>query len=195
MNTYSFPILSYVYRLDHPVTGEFYIGYRCRNIKLGIPPELDIGIKYPTSSRYVKHRVKEFDITIVAEFFNVTDAYDHEQLLIHELWGNPKMLNKVCYHGKKRFDTAGTKRGPPSPETSAKRSASMMGLKRGPRPAETNLKQSIGMMGKNTAKWSVERVAERAGKRKFTNGTVNKFFRLGSEPVGWVIFNRKQLSS
>lgn len=162
MNTYSFPILSYVYRLDHPDTGEFYIGYRYQNVKLGIPPELDIGITYPTSSKYVKYRVKEFDITIVAEFFKVTDAYDHEQLLIHESWGNPKMLNRVCFHGKKRFDMAGvtgTKHRitePRSKEHNSKIGKSNRGKKRTDNQNKANAERNIG------TKQSAETIAKRA---------------------------------
>ena len=86
----------YVYRLDHPVSGEFYIGVRSAN---KFPSALDLGHKYFTSSKLVKPRFNEFKATIVAEFFDADAAYDFEQLLIHESWGNKSMLNKVCHYG------------------------------------------------------------------------------------------------
>lgn len=186
MNTYSFPILSYVYRLDHPDTGEFYIGYRYQNVKLGIPPELDIGIKYPTSSKYVKHRVKEFDVTIVAEFFNVTDAYDHEQLLIHESWGNPKLLNKVCYYGKKRFDMAGvtgTKHRitkPRSKEHNARIAASNRGKKRTESQNTANADRNRGT--KQSTETVMKRAASNRGKKRSEEACMNISESLKGRP-------------
>ena len=97
-------IYPYVYRLDHPVTGEFYIGYRCAN---KVPAEEDLGHKYFTSSKSVKSRFSEFNYHIVAEFFDKSSAYDHEQLLIAESWSDDLLLNKSCYSGKKKFARTG----------------------------------------------------------------------------------------
>lgn len=98
--------LSYVYRLDHPVTGEFYIGYRMKNVKKNIPSHIDFP-EYKTSSKNVKDRFNEFTWYIVAEFFDPKDAYDFEQLLIFENWSIVGRLNKHCTHGKERWDRAG----------------------------------------------------------------------------------------
>ena len=57
--------LPYVYRLDHPTTGEFYIGYRSANKK---PSHLDLP-EYKTSSKIVNPRFEEFNWIILAEFF------------------------------------------------------------------------------------------------------------------------------
>ena len=94
----------YVYRLDNPITNEFYIGYRKANL---VPAEKDLGTDYFTSAPIIKERFNEFQSTIIAEFFNPNDAYDHEQYLIYCDLGNPKMLNKSCFYGKQRFDTTG----------------------------------------------------------------------------------------
>lgn len=99
--------LPYVYRLDNILTNEFYIGYRSAN---KVPSHQDLGFKYFTSSKIVKSRFEEFNITIIAEFFNPQDAYDHEQYLIHCELGNSLMLNIRCFHGSNiRFNTLGKK--------------------------------------------------------------------------------------
>src|SRR3989304_2364230 len=101
MNIYtSTKVLPYVYRLDHPVTGEFYIGYRSAN---KTPSSEDLGILYFTSSKEASRRFNEFTITIIAEFFKKEDAYIFEQQLIHENWSNLLKLNKRCFHGSNNF--------------------------------------------------------------------------------------------
>lgn len=84
-------IYPYVYRGDHPITGEFYIGYRCANKH---PAETDLGVHYKTSSDIVKNRFCEFKWTIIAIFFTREDAYDFEQSLIKEEWDDPLILNQ-----------------------------------------------------------------------------------------------------
>jgi hypothetical protein len=96
----------YVYRLTHPVTGEFYIGSRTAN---KVCAELDLP-KYRTSSKYIKPRFDEFDWAILMEFSNPSCAYDYEQYMIHETWSDPLLLNKSChYQNKKRFHPLGIK--------------------------------------------------------------------------------------
>lgn len=91
MNIYpSTKAAPYVYRLDHPVTGEFYVGYRSAN---KTPSDQDI-LKYRTSSKYVKPRFDEFICTILAEFNDALDAYWFEQELIKSTWKHPLSLNK-----------------------------------------------------------------------------------------------------
>ena len=92
-------IYPYVYRLDNPITGEFYIGYRSANVE---PSNIDFP-KYKTSAPEVKATFNQFEWHIVAEFFNSDDAYDFEQQLIHENWDNPLILNGCCHYGKRRF--------------------------------------------------------------------------------------------
>ena len=88
-------IYPYVYQGTNPDSGEFYIGMRCAN---KLPSHKDLP-RYRTSSNTVKPRFDEFKWIIVAEFFTKEAAYDFEQELIHERWGHPLMLNKVCSVG------------------------------------------------------------------------------------------------
>ena len=73
----SMNIYPYVYRLDHPITGEFYIGYRSAN---KVPASEDLGIRYFTSSKTVKPRFHEFRFCIIAEFFDADVRAAHRQL-------------------------------------------------------------------------------------------------------------------
>jgi|LakMenE01Jun11ns_1017448.scaffolds.fasta_scaffold9959694_124 hypothetical protein len=119
---YQEPVLSYVYRLDNPTTGEFYFGFRKAN---KVPANQDLGIDYFTSSKTVEPRFQEFNYTIIQEFVDPLEAYDLEQFLIYQELKNPLMLNRRCHHGSKiRFTTSGKKQ---SEESNAKRSASAKG--------------------------------------------------------------------
>jgi len=93
----------YVYMCTHATTGEFYFGYREKNLKLGLPSDVDFP-KYQTSSKRVKPRFNEFEWKILAEFETGDDAYDFEQELINEHWDNPLLLNGAKnQRGNKRF--------------------------------------------------------------------------------------------
>jgi hypothetical protein len=86
-------ILSYVYKLTHKETYQFYIGSRT-STKQKLPADFDI-LKYKSSSKYVKELgFENFNIEIIAEFFDPKDAYDFEQNLIKENFKNPLILNK-----------------------------------------------------------------------------------------------------
>jgi len=102
-------IYPYVYRIDHP-SGEFYIGYRGTN---KVPAEADFGIRYKTSTKLLSYPFEEYTRTILAEFYlptGATDAYDFEQALVYEHWGDPGLVNKRCHHnGKTRFSRSGMK--------------------------------------------------------------------------------------
>ena len=158
--------LSYVYRLDNPVTGEFYFGFRKAN---KVPASQDLGIEYFTSSKYVEPRFHEFNYTIIQEFNDPFEAYDLEQFLIYQERKNPLMMNRRCHHGSKsRFSTIGTSC---SEESNAKRSASMKGRpmseehktkissankgkSKGPQSEEHKAKLSTANKGKSTSKQS-----------------------------------------
>ena len=129
--------LPYVYRLDNPITGEIYIGYREANKK---PSHEDLP-EYRTSSKYVGPRFEEFNWTILAEFFNGEDAYDFEQLSIHENWDNPLLLNRKCNYGKKRWKTDDHL----SEKTKLKMSATRKGV---PKSEETKIRMSKSAKGK-----------------------------------------------
>ena len=113
--------LPYVYRLDNPTTGEFYIGYREAN---KIPSHLDLP-KYKTSATEVKKNFGIFVWKILAEFPEGNDAYDYEQLSIFEEWDNPLLLNESCYHNKGKFKNT----SPHSQKTKDKISLSLTGKK------------------------------------------------------------------
>jgi len=85
-------VLPYVYKLTHKETNEFYIGVRYGNT---YPANLDLGIRYKSSSKVVKPRFGEFNYEVLAEFFDKEDAIDFEQHLIEENWSDPLILNKA----------------------------------------------------------------------------------------------------
>lgn len=102
MNIYSSDkILPYVYVCTHKVTGEFYIGYREAN---KTPSYIDLP-SYKTSSKKVHTDFENYNWVIVAEFFDGESAYDFEQMLIHENWEDPNLINENCHYGKSRFKT------------------------------------------------------------------------------------------
>ena len=156
---YQEPVLSYVYRLDHPTTKEFYFGFRKANI---VPASQDLGIEYFTSSEYVEPRFHEFNYTIIQEFVDPLDAYDLEQFLIYQELKNPLILNRRCHHGKEKQFTfsgknhsqetktkisaarKGVSKKPQTEEHKAKLSASLKGI---PQSAESNAKRSATMTG------------------------------------------------
>lgn len=113
---HSTKILPYVYLGTHRITGQYYIGYRAANT---VPSDQDI-FRYKTSSNTVKPQFNEFEWIIVAEFFDADSAYAHEQLLLHEVWGDPLLLNKWV-------GPLGGKRGQITDETRRKISESQTG--------------------------------------------------------------------
>lgn len=196
MNIYtSEKALPYVYRLDNPITGEIYIGYREAN---ELPSHLDLP-EYRTSSKYVEPRFEEFNRTIVAEFFIGTDAYDHEQLSIYENWDNPLLLNKQHYHGKKRWKTgicseetkskmSNTRKGvPKSAEHSAKISASLKGV---PKPPEQSARMSALHKGKII---SVEQRAKLSAANKGKKHSEETKAKIGASGKGKVISDESKL--
>lgn len=90
MNT---PILSYVYKLTHILTNQYYFGFRSANT---VPANLDLGIKYFSSSKTIKEiGFNNFKFEIIAEFFKKEDAYDFECELIRKHIDDPLNLNKA----------------------------------------------------------------------------------------------------
>lgn len=128
----------YVYMGTHKTTGHIYIGYREANT---VPSDIDLFI-YRTSSKIVRPNFDDYDWHVVAEFFAGDDAYDFEQQLIYENWGNSLLLNGYyCKpNGSKRF-----KKNVCLEETKLKISAKNKGKKR---TAEQNRVTSIIGKGK-----------------------------------------------
>jgi len=129
-------ILPYVYKLVHKETGQYYFGYRSKNVSLGLKSIDDLGIKYFTSSRIIRKDFDNYNFEVLAEFYDKKDAYDFEQELIREHWKHPLLLNKH-YHGedKDRWINTGH-----SEETKKK----MTGLKRSPEFSEYRSKVMKG---------------------------------------------------
>lgn len=162
MATYkSTRVMPYVYMCVHKDTNEFYIGSRTSR-KQSTPSDIDFP-QYKTSSAKVKHRFDEFNWFIVAEFFDRQDAYDFEQNLIFEHWGDPLCLNKFYTMGGKRMwgcDNLGRKhpnrkrskgwkrKTPMTIEHKEKLSLAKKGKKLGPCPQKANVGESNGMYGK-----------------------------------------------
>jgi len=112
----------YVYKLTHKITGQFYYGYREANI---CAAHDDIGVQYFTSSEKIHELgfnkfsdISHFNVEILSEFteadvinINIEDtpgdaAWDNEQDLIENSWGDPLLLNgNVCLResGRVRF--------------------------------------------------------------------------------------------
>lgn len=164
----------YVYQCVHKVTGEFYIGFRERNVKLNRFSHNDLPI-YRTSSKYVKSSFEEFDWIILAEFAEADDAYYFEQSLIYENWKNPLLLNRNCqFNGKARIKgnngIKGKKLGPYSEERRAKNSASQIGRKQGPHSAEHREKIGAAQRGiprkPHTEEWKIAHSAALIGLKK-----------------------------
>jgi hypothetical protein len=152
-------ILPYVYRLIHKETGHYYFGYRSKNVSLGVKSVDDLGIKYFTSSRIIRKSFHEYTFEVIAEFFTKDSAYDFEQELIREHWGNPMLLNKH-YHSDK---TGRWKNDGHSEETKKK----MRGIKRSPEFSEYRSKVMKGRApwNKGLTKETDPRVAEYAKHR------------------------------
>ena len=143
----------YTYKVENPLTGEFYIGYRSAN---KIPSHLDLPI-YKTSSKIVKPVFDKFTWVILAEFANGEDAYDFEQQMIYEEWGNPLILNKRCYHNGNKFVLHSH-----TEETKSKMSVAQK--LRGPVSDETRSKLSLSAKGRiphNKGKYSSEETKEK----------------------------------
>lgn len=132
----------YVYKGEHKVSREIYIGYREKNTDSGI----DDLVKYRTSSKKVNPIFDEFEWIVVAEFDNGNDAYDYEQKLIYEQWNNPLLLNKNCHYRQKRFkSTIGRFH---SDETKQKISDAHTGKKRKKFTKDTLKKMSLAQSGR-----------------------------------------------
>ena len=188
--------LPYVYRLDNPITGEIYIGYREAN---KLPSHEDLP-KYRTSSKYVEPRFEEFNWTILAEFFNGEDAYDFEQLSIHENWDNPLLLNRNCNYGKKRWKTddhlsektklkmSATRKGvAKTAEHSAKISASLKGI---PKPPEHSVRMSELHKGKTI---SLEQKAKNSEAHKGKILTEETKMKIGAGNKGKVMSDESKI--
>jgi hypothetical protein len=72
--------------------------------------EQDLGVNYFTSSIRVKNNFSEYDTEIVAYFVDQISAFEFENDLIKEHWGNPLLLNRHYQKSMSKFSMAGSKR-------------------------------------------------------------------------------------
>ena len=121
--------LAYTYYIRHKITGQYYYGYRCRNIKLKRTSEEDFWIKYFSSSKNIKkliedHGKESFEISILLKDKDWEKCYLLEQELIAEHLHEVLCLNEYC-HSTGIFSVSGNI---PSDKTKAKMSAARMGV-------------------------------------------------------------------
>lgn len=173
-------ILPYVYKLTHKETGHFYIGYRCKNVSLNIKSSEDIGVCYFTSSKLINSKnIIDYQVEVIAEFFNSNDAYDFEQELIRDSWDSELLINDH-YHkdGVGRWKNPGH-----TAETRKKLSEVKKGRKRS---IESRTKQSESTKGR---RFSDSHKANLSISKK---GNKNPMF--GNEPANKKYFTESVLA-
>lgn len=99
--------LPYVYIMRNRNNDKFYIGMRSAN---KVCAEQDLGIHYFTSSKHVKNNFSEYNIEIIAYFIDQLSAFEFENNLIKEHWGNPLLLNRHYQKSMSKFSMLGSKR-------------------------------------------------------------------------------------
>jgi hypothetical protein len=147
-------ITSYVYYHKNKIDGTFYIGYRMRNVGMGITPEIDL-TEYICSAPLVKEQIitnrNLWESNVICCFYNPTDAYDFEQKLIGENWKDPLLLNEHYFeNGVKRFRSI----GPMSTDHKLKISNSLKTYTRTP---AHRIAISKSLTGRKLAKKSVDK--------------------------------------
>lgn len=125
----SIKVRPYVYFGVNRITGQFYYGYREKNVQLNKPSHIDL-FEYKTSSKNVRPIFDDFDWSILVECERGDDSFDIEQEMICEHWDNPLLLNKQYRlpNGKKRFKSKNRKgqgKGKKKPMRTAKHSAAI----------------------------------------------------------------------
>lgn len=106
-------VLPYVYKMTHKVTGEYYIGYRKKNVSLGLTAIEDLGKVYFSSSKRIEREQNfaDYAYEIIAEFNTAEEAYQFEQSLIEKHITDPLNFNGWLSN-KPHFDHTGQKRRP-----------------------------------------------------------------------------------
>lgn len=99
--------LPYVYIVRNRVDKKFYIGMRSAN---KVVAEQDLGIHYFTSSKHVKNNFSDYDIEIKAYFIDQISAFEFENELIKQNWGDPLLLNRHYQKSMSKFSMTGAKR-------------------------------------------------------------------------------------
>jgi hypothetical protein len=143
-------VVPYVYICTHKETNQFYIGYREKNVKLNIPSHLDLP-EYKTSSTTIRPDWSNYTWTIIAEFFDPSDAYTFEQQLICDNWENPLLLNEHYNLGKNQFRNIG-----PSPRKGTTLSAETKQKMSDAKKGKTHSAESKQKMSASKQNMSVE---------------------------------------
>ena len=164
--------LSYVYRLTHKETGEFYIGYREAN---KLPAIEDLPVYKSSSSKVKKLGFTNFDYEIIAEFKDGSQSYDLEQQLIEKFRKDPLCLNgHYTKSGKLQYRRV----GPHSEETRLKQSLAKQGIKFSEehkaklRLAKLGTKRSIQSLEKQSVSSKGKKLSEEH-KLKISKGLLN----------------------
>jgi hypothetical protein len=152
---------SYVYKVKSKITGQYYFGSRCKNVRLSRSPENDFWVRYTTSSKRVNELIRQFgkesfEIQILLKSENYSNCYDLEQELIEKHLSDPLCLNLYC-RKTNRFSTFGKTH---SEETKSKISAK---CKNRMVSDETKKKISNSTRGKKKTPEQIEAAA--AGRR------------------------------
>ena len=92
-------IPSYVYKIRHIPTGQYYFGFRKAHIRANRTPEQDFLTYYYSSSKLVKSMIAEqgidqFECSIIHQDTNTDEAFWYEQDLIKANRLDPLLLNK-----------------------------------------------------------------------------------------------------
>jgi len=72
--------------------------------------EQDLGVHYFTSSKHVRNNFNDYNIEIIAYFVDQISAFEFENALIEEHWGNPLLLNRHYQKSMTKFSMTGAKR-------------------------------------------------------------------------------------
>lgn len=75
-----------------------------------VAAEEDLGVFYFTSSKKVKNNFENFDKEIIAYFKDQASAFEFENSLIKEHWGDRLLLNKHYQESMSKFSMTGCKR-------------------------------------------------------------------------------------
>jgi hypothetical protein len=117
---------------------------------LNIPSHLDLP-EYKTSSTTIRPDWSNYTWTIIAEFFDPSDAYTFEQQLICDNWENPLLLNEHYNLGKNQFRNIG-----PSPRKGTTLSAETKQKMSDAKKGKTHSAESKQKMSASKQNMSVE---------------------------------------
>lgn len=165
--------LPYVYRLTHRETGRFYIGYRSRNVILGRHHSRDLGVRYFTSCREIKkENFAEYNAVVIEESETAAQAFEREQALIEENWGNPLLINQFkqkVVHAEAKFQYRH------SENTKRRIAAANTGKERTKEHCRNISKAKRGIQAKNKGKTWTQQQREKMEGRTYSSQAIANF--------------------